>query len=337
MKVLMIGGTGVISTEVSQRLVRAGTDLTLLNRGTQTRGICPPGAKVILCDVRNAEMTAKALAGLHFDVIVDWISFTPDQLEQNLKVMRGLYGQYVFISSCAVYQRGLRNATEEAPRTNLAWNYARDKVACEECLKIEDDLWGCNWTVIRPSVTYGDTRIPFAIIPNRQWTIADRMLKGKPVIMQDDGGALTSVTHSADFAKGVCGLLGNEKAFRQAYHIMSDEVYSWKELALMEAAALGVEPKLVYIPSLTLCREMPMTQQGVTYGVLLCNKSTTNTYDNSKIKKAVPGFICTTSFREGISRTMAFYRSHPEYRLIDEAWNEEADRICERFSGQKSF
>ncbi len=332
MKILMIGGTGVISTEVSKRLIETGVDLTLMNRGTQSRGICPDGAEVILCDVRDGEKTGSALRGRRFDAIVDWISFTPDQLEQNLRVMRGIYDQYVFISSAAVYKRGMRNVTEDAPRTNLAWNYARDKVACEELLKMEDDLRGCCWTVVRPSVTYGDTRIPFAIIPNRQWTVADRMLKGKPIVMHDDGSARTSVTHSSDFAKGICGLLGNPKAFRQAFHIMSDEVFSWKELAFMEADALGVKPNLVYIPSLVLCREMPMTQQGNTYGVLMCNKANTNTYDNSKIKNAVPEFVCTTPFAEGIRRTMAFYRKHPAYQLIDEEWNREIDRLCDQYA-----
>lgn len=333
MKILMIGGTGVISTEVSKRILAEGHELTLLNRGTQTRGLCPAGAKVITANIRNAEETSRALRGRYFDVIVDWISYTPAQLEQNLRVLRGMYGQFVFISSTAVYTRSLRNADEEAPKNNMAWDYARDKVGCEEYLKIEDILYGCNWTVVRPAVTYGDTRIPCAIIPNRQWTLADRMLRGKPIVMHDDGSAMTAVTHSSDFAKGIVGLMGNPRALRQAYHILSDEYHSWRELAEMEAHALGVEPKFVYISSVDLCRKMPQTQQGVTYGVLLCNKAETDTYDTSKIHRDVPQFVCTTSFEQGIARTMAFYRTHPEFQLIDEEWNAQIDRLCEEYGG----
>ena len=331
MNILMIGGTGVISTEVSKRILAKGWHLTLLNRGTQTRGVCPDGAEVILCDIRNAESAAQALAGRSFDVVVDWISYTPTQLQQTLSLLRGAYGQYIFISSSAVYSRGLTRATEDGPKQNLAWDYARDKLGCEELLKIEDLLWKCNWTVVRPAVTYGDTRIPCAIIPNKQWTLADRMLKGLPIVLHDDGSARTHITHSSDFAKGIVGLMGNPQASREAFHIVSDEVLSWKEMAEMEAEALGVTPKFCYIPSVELCREMPQTQQGVTYGVLLCNKACTTTYDNSKIRRAAPEFVCTIPFREGVARTMAFYKTHPAYQLIDDEWNVQIDALCAKY------
>ncbi len=333
MKVMMIGGTGVISTEVSKRILAKGWQLTLLNRGTETRGLCPAGAEVVRCDVRDEAALRAAVSGRHFDVVVDWISYAPAQLEPNLRALRGHYDQFVFISSTAVYTRGLAHAAEDAPKDNCAWDYARNKVGCEEFLKIEDLLWGCNWTVVRPAVTYGDTRIPCAIIPNKQWTLADRMLRGKPIVMHDDGGAKTAVTHSSDFAKGIVGLMGNPRASRQAYHILSEEYLSWKEIAEIEAAALGVEPKFVYIPSLDLCRDMPQTQQGVTYGVLLCNKAKTTTYDTAKIHRDAPEFVCTTPFREGIVRTVSFYRGHPAFRQIDEDWNAQIDALCEKYGG----
>ena len=331
MKVLMIGGTGVISTEVSKRFLALGYDLYLLNRGTQTHGICPEGAKVIYCDIRDEAASVKALEGKSFDVVVDWISYTPEQLEQTLRIFRGKYDQFIFISSCAVYTRGLRNAAEDAPKENMAWDYARNKLGCEEYLKIEDIMYGCKWTVVRPAVTYGDTRIPCAIIPARQWTLADRMLHGKPIVMHDDGSAVTGITHSSDFAKGLVGLAGNPKAYRQAFHLLSDEYLSWKEMAEIEAETLGVKPNFVFIPSVDICRTHTQTQQGVTYGVLLCNKAHTNTYDTTKIKAAVPEFVCTTPFREGIRRTMEFYQTHEAYRLIDEAWNAEMDMLCKKF------
>lgn len=331
MRILMIGGTGVISTEVSKRILSKGWELYLLNRGTQTRGIMPEGAKWIHCDARDGEEMARVCEGMTFDVVVDWISYTQQQLRSTLDALRGKYGQLIFISSCAVYSRELRNVTEDHPRENLAWSYARDKIGCEEYLKIEDLLYGCNWTVVRPAVTYGDTRIPCAIIPNLQWTLADRMLQGKPIVMHDDGSARMALTHSSDFAKGIVGLMGNSLASRQAYHILSEEYLSWKEIAEIEAEALGVTPKLAYISSQDICREMPMTQQGDTFGVLLCNKACTTTYDTGKIHAHVPEFLCTTPFREGIARTMRFYREHPEFQGIDHAWNAQIDRLIEKF------
>ena len=193
MKILMIGGTGVISTEVFQKNSGGGTRIDASQPRYADARPVSGGSKSYHGEYPGCRGTSRALRGRYFDVIVDWISYTPAQLEQNLRVLRGMFGQFVFISSTAVYTRGLRNADEEAPKNNMAWDYARDKVGCEEYLKIEDILYGCNWTVVRPAVTYGDTRIPCAIIPNRQWTLADRMLRGKPIVMHDDGSAMTAV------------------------------------------------------------------------------------------------------------------------------------------------
>lgn len=327
MKVLLIGGTGVISTEVSRRSVLLGHEVVLLNRGTRTRGLPPEGVRELHADIRDIAAVQSAIGSERFDVVVDFLSYNPAQLRSMLEVFRGRYGQYIFISSAVVYDRSLTDVTEDAPLTNLAWNYSRDKIGCEQTLAIEDRLYGCNYTIIRPNVTYGDTRIPAALISNKQWSFADRILRGVPIVMQDDGSALTELTHSSDFAKGLCGLFMNPLAERQAYHIVSDERLSWKEIAVKVGEALGVETKFAYIPSEDIIRTMPMTQQGETFGVLLCHKSVSTPLNNSKIKAHVPEFVCTTSFDEGIRRTINFYQTHPEFALIDEQWNQEMDNL----------
>lgn len=332
MRVLFIGGTGVISAEVSRRAVELGHEVYLLNRGTQTRGLAPEGAILLKGDARDPESLRAALGSRSFDAVADFISFTPAQLAASLEALRGRYGQYLFISSTAVYQRGLINGTEDAPLTNLAWDYSRDKIGCEQLLAVEDDLYGCCYTIVRPSVTYGDTRIPAALISNRQWSFADRILRGAPIVMQDHGEAETMITHSSDFAKGFCGLLGNPLARRQAYHIVSEEHFTWRRIAEMVGEALGREPVFAFIPSRDICREMPMTQQGATYGVLLCNKSVTGLYSNAKIRAHVPEFVCTTPFETGIRRTIEFFRTHPSFAGIDEEWNRQMDHLIEKFA-----
>ena len=331
MKCLFIGGTGVISTEVTRLTLALGHEVVLLNRGLHTRGLTPEGARELHADVRDIDAVARVTAGESFDVIVDFLSYDPPQLKNSLRLFRGRYKQYIFISSAVVYQRGLKNVTEDAPLLNLAWDYSRNKIACEETLALEDRLYGCDYTIVRPNVTYGDTRIPAALISNQQWSFADRILRGVPIVMQDDGSALTELTHSSDFAKGLCGLFLNPLASREAYHIVSDEIFTWKEAALMVGEALGVEPKFAYIPSEDIVRAMPMTQQGETCGVLLCHKSVSTPLNNAKIKAHVPEFVPTVPFREGIRRTINFYRTHPDFATVDEGWNREMDRLIGLF------
>ena len=327
MKVLLIGGTGVISTEVSKRSLSLGHEVVLLNRGTCTRGLPPENVRQFHANIRNPEEVKGVIGDENFDVIVDFLSFTPGQLRSTLEIFRGRYRQFIFISSAVVYQRGLADVEEDAPLTNLAWDYSRDKIGCEQTLVIEDRLYGCPYTIVRPNVTYGDTRIPAALISNRQWSFADRILRGVPIVMHDDGSALTELTHSSDFAKGLCGLFLNPLAEREAYHIVSDERLNWKEIAIKVGEVLGREPFFAYISSENIIRTMPMTQQGETFGVLLCHKAVSTPLNNRKIKAHVPEFVCTTSFDEGIRRTIDFYRTHPSFAEIDEKWNQEMDNL----------
>lgn len=329
MKILLIGGTGVISTDISALAVKKGMELYLINRGNRSM-FAPKEAICIQADIRDAMEAKKKTEGMHFDVVVDFISFTPEQLMQSISLFRDKCSQYIFISSATVYSREDQKTPireDSTPLTNVLWDYSRNKVACEMLLKKENDLYGLNYTIVRPYVTYGNTRIPFALISGAQWTLVDRMLKGKPILMANDGNAVCTLTRSSDFAKGFLPLCGNPKAYCESYHITSDETFTWNDVARMIGEAIGVEPKLVYLPIPDIARGMPTTAYGDVYSLLTADKATNWYFDNSKIKQVAPEFICTTPFSQGLRETIDFYCSHPEYKKVDQLWNEQIDRL----------
>lgn len=326
MKILFIGGTGFISTAVSRMAIERGTELYLLNRGIRSSEI--PGAHQLTGDIHNPESMRNALKDLKFDVVVDWIAFTPEDIERDLKVFRGRTKQFVFISSASAYQKPVVNyiITESTPLKNPYWDYSRNKIACEDLLMKayrEEDF---PVTIVRPSYTY-NTYLPVAIGGFGSYTLADRLLKGKSIIVHGDGTSLWVNTHAEDFAKGFLGLLGNEKAIGQAFHITSDEVLTWNQIYQTIADGLGVEAKIIHIPTDFIVKEVPRMT-----GDLLGDKTWSAVFDNSKIKSFVPEFQANISFREGIRRTLAWFAADEKRRRIDEQVNAEMDQIITSYA-----
>jgi nucleoside-diphosphate-sugar epimerase len=326
MKVLFIGGTGFISTAVSRMAIELGMELYLLNRGIRATEI--PGAHQLTGDINNLESMRNALKDLNFDVVVDWIAFTPEDIERDLQVFRGRTKQFVFISSASAYQKPPVNyvITESTPLKNPYWDYSRNKIASEELLMKayrEEDF---PVTIVRPSYTY-NTYLPIAIGGFGCYTLADRMLNGKPIIVHGDGSSLWVNTHAEDFAKGFLGLLGNEKAIGQAFHITSDEVLTWNQIYQTIADELGVEAKMIHIPSDFIVKVVPRLT-----GDLLGDKTWSVVFDNSKIKSFVPEFQATISFREGIRRTLEWFAADEKRQRIDEQVNSEMDQIIKAYN-----
>lgn len=325
MKVLFIGGTGIISAAVSKLAVARGIELYLFNRGKRDDFV-PTGAKVITGDIRNPQSAAAALEGHHFDVVVDWIAFTPEHVSADIELFRGRTKQYIFISSASAYQKPPKQyiiREESTPLENRYWQYSRDKIACEQLLQGEQAASGFPVTIVRPSFTYGDTLIPAALNSwNHPWSLIARIRAGHPVIVHGDGSSLWTMTHNTDFAKGFVGLLGREEAIGQAYHITSDEVLTWNQIYEAIGEAAGIEPRMIHISTDFLVSHDPDLAGG-----LLGDKSVTSVFDNSKIKSLVPEFEATLSFAEGIKRTVAWFEAHPERCTEDEAWNEQMDAI----------
>lgn len=326
MKVLFIGGTGFISTAVSHQAIEKGWELYLLNRGHRDPHL--PGSHPLVADIHQPGEAAHALQGYKFDVVVDWIAYQPEDIERDLRLFSGKTKQFVFISSASAYQKPPSHylITESTPLHNPYWQYSRDKIACEERLMHAYREEGFPVTIVRPSLTY-DPNFPIAIGGWGCYTLADRLLKGQPIIVHGDGSSLWVVTHAEDFAKGFLGLLGNEQALGHTFHITSDEVLTWDQIYQTIAEALGVEAKIVHIPSDFIAQVAPNQAGG-----LLGDKTWSVVFDNSKIKRFVPGFQATIPFREGIRRTLAWFAADEGRRRIDEKVNLEMDMILARYA-----
>ena len=246
MNVLFIGGTGIVSSACTRLALRRGIKLTLLTRG-QHAADWVAGAETVQADINDPSAVAQALRGRQFDVVVNWIAFTPADIERDLELFRGRTRQYIFISSASAYQKPATDylITESTPLANPHWDYSRNKIACEERLLKAYREEGFPITIVRPSLTYGETLIPLVINSwaERSYTVVDRMLKGQKVIVPGDGSSLWVITHDSDFAKGFVGLLGHEQSIGHAFHITTDEVLSWNQLYRIVGAAVGWSPE----------------------------------------------------------------------------------------------
>jgi nucleoside-diphosphate-sugar epimerase len=321
MKVLFIGGTGVISSACSKRAIEKGFALYHLNRGKSCdKRPNPVGVQTIFTDVRDFDSASKALQNYSFDVVVDWISYLPEQLENSMQLFQGKARQFVYISSASAYQTPPQKlpVTENTPLDNPFWQYSREKIACENILTQKAADYGFDYTIVRPSHTYDHTTIP----ASGGYTAVHRMRTGKPVIVMGDGTSIWTLTHNSDFAKGFVGLLGNELAFNESFHITSDEWLTWNQIFEIVADAFGTKPTFVHVPSEWIVRYDPVFGAG-----LLGDKSHSMIFDNSKIKKVVPDFICTTSFREGFQETAKWFMADPQRQAVNEELNKVFDRI----------
>jgi nucleoside-diphosphate-sugar epimerase len=319
MKVLFIGGTGIISSACSELAIRRGIDLYLLNRGQSFRP-APEGARLLHGDIRDPNSARAALGDLHFDAVVNWIAFTPDQVHADLDLFRGRTGQYVFISSASAYQTppNFLPVTESTPLHNPYWQYSRNKAACEALLFEACRKEGFPATVVRPSHTYDRTLLPF----EGRYTVVARMRAGKPVVVHGDGTSLWTLTHHADFAVGLVGLLGNPHAIGEAFHITSDEWLSWNQIYEIVGHAAGVQPRLVHVPSEVIARFDPDWGAG-----LLGDKTHSMIFDNSKIRRLVPDFHPVIPFWQGAREILAWYDADPARQQIDPAFDALEDRL----------
>ncbi len=330
MKVLFIGGTGNISTAVSRLCVQKGIDLYLLNRGETKIDI--PGAKSIKADISDISSAKKALQGHEWDVVVNWIAFNTDDVKRDHELFKGKTKQYIFISSASAYQKPMTNPiiTESTPLKNPYWDYSRDKIACEEMLNNYYRDEDFPITIVRPSLTY-DMVIPLAICSWDDFTVADRMINGKEVIVHGDGTSVWTITHSEDFAKGFVGLLGHQQAIGESFHITSDELLTWDQINQAVANALGTSANIVHISTDFICKEAEKNDyewlSEFMRGNLQGDKAVSTIFDNTKIKRLVPDFKATIPFSEGIKRTIEWFNENPEKKQIIDLYNKFIDGV----------
>jgi nucleoside-diphosphate-sugar epimerase len=323
MKILFIGGTGVISTACTTLAAGRGMDVTLLTRGQHASQL-PAGVRTLIADANDPSLIEK-LDRESFDAVVDWIAFTPADIERDLKLFRGRTRQFVFISSASAYQKPQTHylISESTPLANPYWDYSRNKIACEERLMAAYREQGFPVTIVRPSLTYGESLIPLVLNSwERSYTAVDRMIRGQKLIVPGDGTSLWVITHNTDFAKGLVGLLGHQQAIGQTFHITSDEVLTWDQMFRAVGDAVGVEPQLVHISSDFVAACLPEKR-----GTLIGDKSVSVVFDNSKVKRFVPEYRATTSFAEGIRRSLAWFDADGARKQIDSQVNAAMDKL----------
>ena len=336
MKLLIIGGTGVLSYAVAQEAIKQGIDVTCINRGISKAQQLPDNIKVITADYRNEVDLRKKIEGLYFDAVIDVLCYTEKDIDYSVSLFKSICRQYIFISSCAVYNKGKGDyyCTEDSELVNPIWDYSINKVKCEKKLIALAEKEGFIYTIVRPAVTYGNTRIPYGITPPYGYhgTLMQRILHHKPIILWDNGETYSTITHVDDFAVGLVGLLGNPKAFNQAFHIVGDNRYHWKDVIITMGEILGVEPVFFNMAKEEYAEEIPLRK-----GELLGGRGINQLLDNSKIKRAVPGFKSTISLKEGLSRTIEYYQNHNYVKGIDWKFDAETDRVIKKWCKIKTI
>ena len=330
MKALFIGGTGTISTEISKLASKSGVDLFMLNRGNRNaklEGV--PGITHIQADIENEADVRSKLSGHTFDVVANFIVFTPEQAIRDIRLFSGITNQYIFISSASAYQKPLSDylITESTPLANPRWEYSRNKIACEELYIKSYRESGFPITNVRPSHTYDKTAVPLAVHGEKGvWQVLKRIIDGKPVIIHGDGSSLWTTTHSRDFAKAFLGLMGNIHAIGESVHITSDESLTWNQIYQCIGNALNKEPIIRHISSDFLVRCKPALD-----GPLLGDKSNSVVFDNSKIKRLVPGFTATTRYDQGVRESIAYYLENESMQVPDPEYDVWADKVIQAY------
>ena len=335
MKALLIGGTGTISSAVTRRAVSLGWEVYILNRGNRNSSV-PEDVCIINADINNESETSEKLTGMTFDTVCDFICFTPEQAERDIRLFSGKTKQFIFISSASVYNKPVRDyrITEGTSLANKYWEYSRNKIAVEELLMKSYRDNNFPVTIVRPSHTYEERSVPLGVHgKNGSYQVLKRMLEGKAVIIHGDGTSLWTITHNSDFAKGFTGLMGNPHAVGEAFHITSDESVTWNQIYQTIADALGTELKPYYVSSEFLAS---VSDYDLT-GSLIGDKAQSVVFDNTKIKRIVPEFKAEVHVEQGIRNTVEYVLSHPECQTPDPDFDQWCDKVINALENAKKL
>ena len=324
LKVLFLGGSGVISSACSRLAVELGVELHVLNRGETSIRPLPAEVRTHRGDVRDPSSVRDAVGDLEFDAVVDWVAFTPEHVRADLDLFRGRTGQYVFISSASAYQTPPARLpiVESTPLGNPFWQYSRDKIACEELLVAAYREDGFPVTIVRPSHTYDRTLVPF----DGGWTVLGRMRQGKEIVVHGDGTSLWTLTHSEDFARGFVPLLGHSRTLGEAFHITSDDAPTWNQIAACLAAAAGVEARIVHVPSEAIAAADPDWGAG-----LLGDKAHSMVFDTTKLRRVVPGYVAGIPFEQGAREIVSWYDEDTARQQMDRRLDAVMDKLVEAY------
>ena len=327
LKVLFIGGNGIISSACSRLAVQRGFDLTLLNRGRDTSRPAIEGVDTVIGDSTDAQSMRDALGTRTFDVVVNFRAFSPEQAKADVDLFRDRTGQYVFISSASAYQKPVTRfpIVESTPLKNPFWQYSRDKIACERVLMDAFEQEDFPVTIVRPSHTYDRTLIPL----DGGWTAIERMRQGKPTLVHGDGTSLWTLTNHRDVARGLVGLFGLERSLGDAFHITGDEILTWDMIANELAAAAGATPHLVHAASTEVAQVFPEWADGI-----LGDKAHSLIFDNSKIKSLVPDFVASVPFALGAREIIRWHDEDASRQVVDRELDARIDAFVDSVSAR---
>ena len=328
LKILLIGGTGVLSSAVTSEALKSGIHVTMINRGNRASRI-PSGVDLIKANKNDRSYIEQQLIGKYFDAIIDFLCFTPSELEYSFNLYSQFTNQYLFISSCAVYKGSVSSVCDEkSPKIEESWSYSIDKYACEQRLIQLATQKGVNYTIIRPAITYDDTRLPYGISPRYgyHWTMVARILSGKPILTWNNGTNYRNMMRVEDFAVGVIGLIGNKQAFNDDFNICGDEAPSYQDVLDAISDYIGISISTVDIPSEFYAREIPERA-----GEMLADRAISVFFSNEKIKHVVPQFKQKIQLKEGIRMTLDAYKTRDYQHGIDWKFDGETDRVIEKY------
>ena len=329
MRILMIGGTGTISSAITRQLAESEHELWLLNRGNRQNEV-PENVKQLHVDINDEAEVLRLIGDTQFDAVCEFIGFVPEQVERDHRLFAGRTRQYVYISSASAYNKPARHhvITEGTTLANPHWEYSRNKIACEELLMKYYREEGFPVTIVRPSHTYCEKSVPLGLHGTKgSWQVLKRMLEGKPVLIHGDGSSLWTMTFNTDFARGFIGLLGNPHAIGEAFQIMSDESLTWTQIYSVVAQCLGTTLKPYYVSSAFLAEIAPKEYD--VEGNLIGDKAASVVFDCSKLKRVVPGFQATVRFEEGVRRCIQYILNHPECQQLDPEFDAWCDKVIE--------
>ena len=338
MKALFVGGTGTISSAIVRRLSQDKTwEVWLINRGNRADTV-PENVHQIVCDINDEDAVSKAIGNMNFDVVGEFIGFTVDQVERDYRLFKDRTRQYIYISSASAYNKPAASyvITEGTTLANPHWEYSRNKIACENYLMERYREDGFPVTIVRPSHTYDEGRIPLGVHgKNGSWQVIKRMMDGRPVIIHGDGESLWHLTFNEDFAIGYTALMGNRHAIGEAFQITGDEVLTWNQIYQTIADALGVELKAYHVSSELL------TALGPDYdfeGSLTGDKAVSVVFDNSKIKRLAPDLKTNVPLHKGVRIALEYILNHKECMKEDPEFDKWCDKVIQTLeNAKKSF
>ena len=325
MKVLIIGGTGTISTYVVKRAVEQGMDVTVMNRG-HNKDSLPKSVKFITGNINHEEEAKNLLKGKSFDSVIQFVAFNVNQVKRDIRLFKDKTKQYIFISTASAYQKPVQDypITEKTPLINPYWGYSNDKIICEEYLRTVKDL---PITIVRPSHTY-DNKMIMSVMSRWQYEYAhiQRLLDGKPIIIPGDGTSVWTITHAEDFAKSFVDLIGNPASYNEVFHITSNKLYTWEQLTQILADALGVKAKIIHIPTDVIIKHLPEME-----GPLLGDKSWSAIFDNTKIKNISKNYSSSIGYEDIAKDVVEYYRSNPDKQLISAEFEAMCDKLIDMY------